>query len=265
VIQGILLFRFEWLVAKDNSSSFGLSFQIYVISVMSISFATMVSAILTYHNRDRKSVRNTFSLHTASLVLFWVILLVTKVTVYLFGFMNSPGLFWVPMLVKIGLLWLLLASFSCKDFEPFKALPAHDKFVYLLISSLVPVSIPSKDTKSNRKGLYIVSIVLFSLECLFVLLFAYLIRHFYHFEAYREFYGRILLEKLNLDLNSVDFDSLSLYLLVAVVAAILVATLLLSVSNHCCHPKSTLFTSKAKMPKPTNAKFEEMQVETETE
>ena len=224
-----------------------------------------ISVDIKIDNRDRKSVRNTFSLHTASLVLFWVILLVTKVTVYLFGFMNSPGLFWVPMLVKIGLLWLLLASFSCKDFEPFKALPAHDKFVYLLISSLVPVSIPSKDTKGNRKGLYIVSIVLFSLECLFVLLFAYLIRHFYHFEAYREFYVRILLEKLNLDLNSVDFDSLSLYLLVAVVAAILVATLLLSVSNHCCHPKSTLFTSKAKMPKPTNAEFEEMQIETETE
>ena len=177
VIQGILLFRFEWLVAKDNSSSFGLSFQIYVISVMSISFATMVSAILTYHNRDRKSMRKTFSLHTASLVLFWVILLVTKVTVYLFGFMNNPGLFWVPMLVKIGLLWFLLASFSCKDFEPFKALPAHDKFVYLLISSLVPVSIPSKDTKRNRNGLYIVSIILYSLECLFVLLFAYLMRH----------------------------------------------------------------------------------------
>ena len=37
-------------------------------------------------------------------------------------------------------------------------------------------------------------------------------RH-YHFEAYREFYGRILLEKLNLDLNSFDFDTLSLYLL----------------------------------------------------
>ena len=109
VIQSILLFRFEWLVAKDTSSSFGLSFQIYMISVMSISFATMVSAILAYHNRDRKSVRNTFSLHTASLVLFWVILLVTKVTVYLFGFMNSPGLFWVPMLVKIG---LLCVSFS---------------------------------------------------------------------------------------------------------------------------------------------------------
>ena len=229
---------------------------------MSISFATMVSAILTYHNRDRKSMRKTFSLHTASLVLFWVILLVTKVTVYLFGFMNNPGLFWVPMLVKVSLLWLLLACCCCQDFEPFKALPAHDKFVYLLISSLVPVSIPSKDTKSNRNGLYIISIVLFSLECLFVLLSAYLIRHFYHFEAYREFYGRILLEKL--DLNSLDFDTLSLYLLLAVVAAILVASLLLFVSNSYCHPKSTLFTSK-RISKPTNAEFEEKQIETETE
>ena len=102
-----------------------------------------------------------------------------------------------------------------------------------------------------------------SRECLFLLLFAYLIRHSYHLEAYREFYGRILLEKLKLD--SVDFDSLTLYLLIAVVAAILVATLLLSLSNNCCHPKSTLFLSKGKIPKPTNPEFEEMQIETETE
>ena len=90
-------------------------------------------------------------------------------------------------------------------------------------------------------------------------------RHFYHFEAYREFYGIILLEKLNLDLNSFDFDLLSLYLLIAVVSAILAASLLFSVSNHYCHPKSTLFPSKDKIPKPTNTEFEEMQIETETE
>ena len=30
------------------------------------------------------------------------------VVVYVFGFMNNPGLFWVPMLVKIFLIWLFL-------------------------------------------------------------------------------------------------------------------------------------------------------------
>ena len=76
------------------------------------------------------------------------------------------------------------------------------KLLNPLIPSLVPVSIPSKDTESNRTGLYIVSVVLFSLECLFVLL----LRHFYHFEAYRVFYGIILLEKLKL-VDTFDFDT----------------------------------------------------------
>ena len=84
VIQGVLLFRFRWLVTKDDFLSFGLSFQIYVVVAMSVSFVTMVSAILTYNNRGRKNLREAFSLHTASLVIFWIILLVIKVVVYVF-------------------------------------------------------------------------------------------------------------------------------------------------------------------------------------
>ena len=236
VIQSILLFRFQWLVTKDDFSSFGFSFQVYVVGVMSISFVTMVSTILKYHNRNRRNLRETFSLHTVSLVIFWIILLVIKVTVYVFGFMNNPGLFWVPMLVKMCLCWLLLSCSSCC--KAFKSLPPHDKFVFALASSLVPVSIPSKETKS-MKGIYAVSLILFLLECLCVLLHAYLIRHFYHFEAYKDFYASVLPEKLNM----CTFESIFLYMIVALLSVILVAVLLLVISNNCCHPKLTLFSN----------------------
>ena len=231
VIQSILLFRFQWLVTKDDFASFGFSFQIYVASVMSISFFTMVCTILKYHNRNRRNLRKTFSLYTVALVIVWIILLVLKVAVYVFGFMNNPGLFWVPMFVKMCLIWLLFCK--CNFFT---SLPAHDKFVFAMASSLVPVSVPSKETK-RTKALYAVSFVLFLAECLSVLLFAYLIRHFYHFEAYRDFYGNVLPEKLNIE----SFDVLFLYMIVAVLAVISVAILLLVISNYCCHPKSTLF------------------------
>ena len=103
VIQSILLFRFQWLVTKDKDfSSLGVSFQIYLAGVMSISFVTMVSTILKYHNRNRRNLRETFSLHTLSLIIFWIILLVIKVAVYVFGFMNNPGLFWVPCPCSVG-------------------------------------------------------------------------------------------------------------------------------------------------------------------
>ena len=70
VIQSILLFRFQWLVTKDDFASFGLSFQIYVACVMSISFFTMVCTIFKYHNRNRKNLRKTFSFTQLPLSLF---------------------------------------------------------------------------------------------------------------------------------------------------------------------------------------------------
>ena len=235
VIQSILLFRFQWLVTKEDFSSFGLSFQIYVMGVMSVSFVTMVATILKYHNRNRRNLRETFSMHTMSLVIFWTILLVVKVAVYVFGFMNNPGLFWVPMLVKMGLCWLLFSCSCCC--KAFKSLPPYDKFVFALASALVPVSIPSKETKS-MKGLYAVSLILFLIECLCVLFHAYLIRHYYHFEAYKDFYAAVLPEKLNI----CTFESIFLYMIVALLSVTLVAVLLLVISNNCCHPKSTLIS-----------------------
>ena len=121
-------------------------------------------------------------------------------------------------------------------FKAFRSLPSCDKVVYILVSCLVPISIPSKETKSMN-GLYAVSIILFILECLSALLFAYLIRHFYHFELYKDFYCNFLPEKLNID----SFDSLVVYMLLAVLASAAMAFFLLCTTNNCCHPKASLF------------------------
>ena len=264
VIQGVLLFRFRWLVTKDDFLSFGLSFQIYVVVAMSVSFVTMVSAILTYNNRGRSNLRGTFSWHTASLVAFWTLLLVIKVAVYVFGFMNNPGLFFVPMLLKMLLIWLFLTCgfiqckpdcnsqcetftcnctclIRCKPFKSYKSLPAHDKFVYIMISSLVPVSIPSKDKKSV-KGLQTVSIILFLIECVGILFFAYIVRYFYHFELFKDFYERKLPEMV----HAATFDAIFIGMFAAMLSAILVGSFLLWICNYFCHPKSTLFFPKRK-------------------
>ena len=67
---------------------------------------------------------------------------------------------------------------------------------------------------------------------------AYLIRHYYHFEAYKDFYAAVLPEKLNI----CTFESIFLYMIVALLSVTLVAVLLLVISNNCCHPKSTLIS-----------------------
>merc|ERR1719490_328019 len=170
---------------------------------MGLSFFTMLSALIKYNNRGRKSMRKMFSLQTASTLLLWITLLVIKVAIYVVGFMNSPGLFWVPMFLKICLLWLVLSctcscSSCCKPFEAFRSLLPHDKFVYLLVSCLVPVSIPSQETKSTKR-LYLVSVILFFFECFLVLVYALLIKHFYHYDKFRQFFENVLPRKLGCD------------------------------------------------------------------
>ena len=60
IIQAILLFRFQWLVNKDDFSTLGFSFQVYVTSVMGLSFFTMLSALTKYHKRGCRSRRTLF-------------------------------------------------------------------------------------------------------------------------------------------------------------------------------------------------------------
>ena len=105
VIQGILLMRFEWLVKKDDFNSFGVTFQIFVIASMSISFFTMTKAVLAYHNRSREALRPIFSLGGIFTALIFTLMIVTKVGVYIFGFQNMPGLFFVPVIIKIIIGW----------------------------------------------------------------------------------------------------------------------------------------------------------------
>ena len=78
IVQAILLFRFQWLVTKDDFSTIGFSFQVYVTSVMGLSFFTMLTALTKYHNRGRKSMRKMFSLQTAATLLLWIVMLVIK-------------------------------------------------------------------------------------------------------------------------------------------------------------------------------------------
>ena len=59
-------------------------------------------------------------------ILMFAVILVSKTIVYIFGFQNSPGLFFVPVIVKIGISWILLSKF-----EPNFLLPLDSRKVDL--------------------------------------------------------------------------------------------------------------------------------------
>ena len=229
--------RFDWLVKKDDFNSFGVKFQYFVVASMCISFFTMVKAVLAYHNRTREHIRMMFSLNSLLTVLMFVIVLIAKIIVYMFGFQNSPGLFFVPVVVKIALTWLLMSNF-----EPnFRSLMTHDKLVYLLVSFLVPISIPAKGRKKRMAPNYGISMFLFYAECTSIVLYAVLIKKYYHFELFRKFYAN--LPKL-LQLSKFDFEEVSFFLFLLCLAATLVAGILRCLATTYLHPSKSMFRKR---------------------
>ena len=211
VIQGILLMRFDWLVKKDDFDSFGINFQMFVLASMSISFFCMVKAVLAYHKRTRESLRMIFSLNTVCTVLMLVVILLVKIGVYIFGFQNTPALFFVPVIVKISLTWVLMSIFDSN----FPLMAAHDKITYLLVSFLVPTSIPSKDKKKSRMGRnYGISLFLFYAECSLIVLYAVMIKKHYHFKLFRDFYKEFpkLLRLSQFHFETVEYINFNLFL-----------------------------------------------------
>ena len=181
--------RFDWLVKKDDFDSFGINFQMFVVASMSISFFTMVKAVLAYHNRTRESLRMIFSFSSICTVLMLVVILLVKIGVYTFGFQNTPGLFFVPVIVKISIMWALMSIFD----QNFSLMAAHDKITYLLVSFLVPISIPSKDKKKSKMGRnYGISLFLFYAECSLNVFYAVIIKEHHHFKLLRDFYKEFL-------------------------------------------------------------------------
>ena len=228
--------RFEWLVRKDDFNSFGVTFQIFVSASMSISFFTMTKAVMAYHNRSREALRPTFSVGGIFTVLMFTLMIVTKVGVYIFGFQNSPALFFVPVIVKIGISWILLTAF-----EPnFSALLAHERMTYLLVSFLVPISIPCKDKKKMAKT-YGISLSLFYVECTSIIFFAVMIKKHYHFALFSKFYSEF---PNLLGLGRFHFEEIAFFLFLICLGITLLAFVSICLSTKSFHPANHLFKSK---------------------
>ena len=221
------------MVKKDDFNSFGLNFQVFVIASMCVAFFTMLKAVLAYHNRNRESLRPVFSLSNLSTVTMFLFILVAKVIVYIVGFQNTPGLFFVPIVVKVLASWILLNTF-----EPeFRSLLAHERVTYVLVSFLVPLSIPCKDKKKMGKT-YGISLFLFLVEGSSIILYAVLIKKYYHFQLFRKFYDEF--PKL-LQLSQFSFETLAVLLFLTCLVAFLLATMLSFLASKCFHPINTLF------------------------
>ena len=119
-------------------------------------------------------------------MLAWTLLICTKLLVYLVCFANTPGLIFVPALIKMLLAYSLYTSFM----PEFSQQERHDKMIYLLISFLLPVTLPSK-TRKQTKRLNFINFSLYFLENTAILMFANLIKATYHNQHYCRFYSKL--------------------------------------------------------------------------
>ena len=243
IITCLLIVRFQWLIEKDYKS-FGLDFKTYIIFTMTVSFLTMIHAIYKYHNRHRRSLRPMASLATPILLVTWSMLITTKVFVYVICFINTPGLFFVPVLIKMGVSFLLF-QLLVGDFREKRN---HEKFVYLLISFMVPASLPSKQFKSMRK-LYIINFALYFVECTGVLVFAAIMKYFYHNTLYCTFYEELPVLIFGGSSIVTSFDAMLLQIFGIVVFVTLASSLLIYLYSRCLHPRTRLFEKNSESEK----------------
>jgi len=209
---------------------------VFVVASMCVAFFTMLKAVLAFHNRNRESLRPMCSLENLSTVAMFLFILVAKVIVYIVGFQNTPGLFFVPVVVKI-----LASCILLNLFEPeFRSLLTHEKLTYVLVSFLVPLSIPCKDKKKMGKT-YGISLFLFLVESSSIILYAVLIKKFYHFQLFRKFYQEF--PKL-LQLGQFSFETLAVLLFFTCLVAFLIATMLSYLASKRFHPINSLFKPK---------------------
>ena len=167
-----------------------------------------------------------------------MIILLLKIVAYMYGFQNHPGLFFVPVIVKIALTWLIMGIF-----EPnFISLLPHDKLVYLLVSFLVPISVPVKERKRKMGPNYGISLFLFYAECGSIVLYAVLMKKYYHFDLFRKFYAGL---PKKLYLAQFDFEEISFFLFLLCLATTLVASILRCLATGRFHPSKTLFARKS--------------------
>jgi hypothetical protein len=235
IVTCLLIVRFHWLVEKDYKS-FGINFETYIIITMTISFLTMIHAIYKYHNRHRRSLRPMASMATPVLLLTWSLMITMKVFVYVISFINTPGLFFIPVLLKI-LVSLLL--FQICGF--FREIRNHEKFIYLLISFMVPTSLPSEKFKSMRK-LYIINFSLYFIECTGVLIFSAVMKYYYHNQLYCRFYEELPSLIFGDTFTIITtFNHLLLLLFGLVTAVTVLSALLMWLYTNYLHPRIRLF------------------------
>jgi len=105
-----------------------------VLSVFSL-FATFWS----YHVRSKQYFRPLLSVSTFLQFITWILLITTKLVVYVISFINFPGLFFVPVVIQFFVTATVL-SFT-KVSPSFLGTPWPDRLIHCMVCCVLPLAV----------------------------------------------------------------------------------------------------------------------------
>merc|ERR1719410_241262 len=139
IVQSVVLLRLKTLIQTDYFNYFGISFEVIIMMSMVISILSLFTTFWSYHTRSKQRFRRLLSSSTFLQLITWILLIITKLAIYVISFINFPGLFFVPVLIQF-FVTLLVLTFT-KVSPSFRASAWHDRLIHCMVCCVLPLAV----------------------------------------------------------------------------------------------------------------------------
>jgi len=139
IIQSVILLRLKALIQTDYFKYFGISFEYVIMVSMFLSIMSIFATFWSYHVRSKQYFRQILSSSTLLQFITWILLITTKLLVYVIAFINFPGLFFVPVLIQFCVTASVLSFTSVSP--SFLLSPWHDRMIHCMVCCVLPLAV----------------------------------------------------------------------------------------------------------------------------
>jgi len=139
IVQSVVLLRLKTLIQTDYFNYFGISFETIIIISMVLSVLSIFTTFWSYHTRSKQRFRRLLSTSTFLQLVTWILLITTKLFIYVISFINFPGLFFVPVIIQFCVTASVL---SFTNVSPsFRASAWHDRMIHCMVCCVLPLAV----------------------------------------------------------------------------------------------------------------------------
>jgi len=139
IVQSVVLLRLKTLIQTDYFNYFGISFEVIIMMSMVISILSLFTTFWSYHTRSKQRFRRLLSWSTFLQLVTWILLIITKLAIYVISFINFPGLFFVPVVIQFCVTLIVLTFTNVSP--SFHASAWHDRLIHCMVCCVLPLAV----------------------------------------------------------------------------------------------------------------------------